>query len=88
MGAWQHFFQLYDWVGRPDAGDYVFALRVHHELTPEFVFAGGRVACERHTGTRVCAGVTEYHRLHVYSRAPLGGDVVLATVDNRAIVHP
>ena len=34
------------------------------------------------------ADVAEDHRLHVDGGAPLGRDVVLAAVDDRAVVHP
>ena len=36
----------------------------------------------------VGAGVAIYHRLHIDGGAPLGGNIVFAAIDNRAVVHP
>ena len=80
--------QLGDRLRRAHAGDDVFALRVDQELAVELLHAVGRVAGERHAGAGVVAGVAVDHRLHVDGGAPLGRDVVLAAVDDRAVVHP
>ena len=80
--------QQRDRVGRADAGDDVLALGVHQELAVEHFFARGGVTGEGHAGARVFARVAEHHGLHVHGRAPLGGDVVLAAVDDRPVVHP
>ena len=74
--------------GSADAGDDVFALRVDEELAVENFFAGGGIARERDARAGLVAGVAVDHRLDVDGSAPLRGDVVLATVDDGAVVHP
>ena len=71
-----------------DPCNHVFALGVHEELAVELVLAVGGIAGEGHAGTGGRPRVSVDHRLHVDGRAPGGGDVVLAAVDNRAVVHP
>ena len=80
--------QLADGLRGADAGDDVFALGVDEELTIEFVDAVGGVAGEGDAGTGGIAGVAEDHGLHVDGGAPLGRDVILAAVNDRAVVHP
>jgi hypothetical protein len=58
------------------------------EFAVELVGAVGGIARERHAGAGRVARVAEHHRLHVDRGAPLGGDVVLAAIDDRAVVHP
>ena len=84
----QLLLQLGDRLRRPDAGDDVLALRVDQELAVELLDAVRRIARERDARSRLIAGVAVHHRLHVDGRAPLRRDVVLAAVDDRAIVHP
>ena len=86
--AGQNFLKVGNGIRCADAGHHVFALGVHHELAPENVFAGGGVAGEGDAGAGVVAGVAEHHRLHVDRRAPLDRDVVLAAVNDGAVVHP
>ena len=88
VGAGQDLLELDHGVGCADAGDDVLALGVHHELAPEYILAGGWVAGEGDAGAGACTGVAEHHRLHVHRRAPVCRDVVLAAVDDRAVVHP
>ena len=59
------FLELADRLGRPDAGDDVFALGVDQVVAVELVLAGVRVAGERDAGARVVARVAEDHRLDV-----------------------
>ena len=80
--------QLGHRLGRAHAGDHVLALRVDQELAVELLGAVGRIARERDAGPGVVAGVPVDHRLHVDRGAPLGRDVVLAPVDDGAVVHP
>ena len=63
-----------------DTCDDVLALCVSQELTEEALLAGRRVSRERNAGAAVIAHVTECHRLHVDSRAPGVGDIVVAAV--------
>jgi hypothetical protein len=74
--------------GRADAGDDVLALGVHQELAVEQFSPVAGVAGEGDAGAGVVAHVAEDHRLDVDRGAPLGRDVVLAAVDDRALVHP
>ena len=90
VGAGKHRFVLHlgHGLGRPHAGDDVFALGVDQILAVEGVFAGGRVTGEGHASRAVVAHVAEHHALHVDGGAPLVGDLVLAAVENRPLVHP
>src|SRR6185503_13165623 len=65
-----------------------FALRVDQQLAVDLLHAVGRVARERHARPRLVAGVAVDHRLHVDRGPPLGGNVVLAAIDDGAVVHP
>ena len=82
------FLELQHWLRGAHAGDDVFTLSVDEELTVEFIHAVSRVAGEGNAGTGVVAGVAVDHGLDVDGGAPLGGDVVFAAVNDRAIVHP
>ena len=88
VGGRHLLLQLGDRLGRAHAGDDVLALRVDQELAVELLDAVGRVARERDAGAGVVARVAVDHRLHVDGGAPLGRDVVLAAVDDGAVVHP
>ena len=65
-----HLAQRGNRLRRADAGDHVLALRVHQKLAVETVFAGGRVARERHARAARFAHVAEHHRLHVDRGSP------------------
>ncbi len=80
--------QLGHRLRRAHTGDDVLALRVDEELAVELLGAVGRVARERNTRARPLTGVAVDHRLHVDGSAPLGRDVVLAAIHDRAVVHP
>ena len=84
----QVILQLRDRLRRPHAGDDVFALRVDEKLAVELFHAVRRIARERHARPRLIARVAVHHRLHVDGRAPLRRNVVLAAIDDCAIVHP
>ena len=71
-----------------DAGDHILALGVDEELTVEFVGAVGGVAGEGDARAGLVAGVAVDHGLNIDGGAPLGGDVVLAAINDRAVVHP
>ena len=71
-----------------DAGDDVFALRVHEELAHELLLAGRGVAGEGDAGAGVVVQVAEDHRHDVDGGAPAVGDVVVTAIDVRARVVP
>ena len=73
---------------RADAGDHVFALRVHQVLAEEDVLAGGGIAREADAGAGVLAQVAEDHGLHVDRCAQPVVDVVDAAIGLGAIVLP
>ena len=70
--------------GVPDAGHDVLALGVLQVVAVDALGAGARVAGERHAGARVQAQVAEDHRDHVHGRAQVGGDALLAAVEDGA----
>ena len=70
--------------GVPDAGDHVLALGVLQVVTVDAHGAGARVPGERDAGARVHAQVAEHHRDHVHGRAQVGGDALLAAVEDGA----
>ena len=76
------------WIGRADAGDHVFALRVHEELAVELFHAGGGVAGESDAGAAGVAEIAEHHGLHVDGGAEHVIDVVDAAIGLGAVVHP
>jgi len=80
--------ELGNGLGGAHAGDDVFALGVDEELAVKFVFAVGGVAGKGDAGAGGFTGVAEDHCLDVNGGAPLGGDVVFAAVNDRAVVHP
>ncbi len=80
--------EFLDRFRRAHAGDHVLALRVHQEFAVKHLFAARRIARERHAGAGLLAGVAEDHRLHIDGGAPLGGDVVFATINDGAVIHP
>ena len=88
VGGGQVVLELGHGLGRAHAGDDVLALGVDQELAVELLVAVGGVAGEGHAGAGLVAGVAVDHGLHVDGGAPFGGDVVLAAVDDGAVVHP
>ncbi len=80
--------QLRHRLRRAHARDNVLPLRVDQELAVELLEAVRRVARESHARSGPIPRVAIDHRLHVDRRAPFRRDVVLAAVNDRAIVHP
>ena len=66
----------------------VLTLCVGQELTEEALLARRRISRERNASAAVIAHVTECHGLHVDSRAPGVGDIVVAAVHVCARVVP
>ena len=73
---------------RADAGDHVFALRVHQELAVELLRAGGGIAGKAHAGAAGLAQIAEDHGLHVDRGAQHVVNVVDAAIVLGAIVQP
>ena len=71
-----------------DAGDDVFALRVHQVLAEEYLLAGGGIAREADAGAGVFAEVAEDHGLDVDGGAQPVVDVVDAAIGLGAVVVP
>ena len=88
VGGGHHVMEGQDRLWRSHAGDHVLALGIHQEFTVEHLLARRRVARECDAGTRLVAGVAVDHRLHIDRGAPFLGNVVLAAIDDRAVVHP
>ena len=80
--------ELADGKRRADAGDDIFALRVHQVLAEEDVLAGGGIAREADAGAGVFAEVAEDHGLHVDRCAQPVVDVVDAAIGLGAVVLP
>ena len=80
--------KLADGERRADAGDHVFALRVHQVLAEEHVLAGGGIAREAYAGAGVLAQVAEDHGLHVDGCAEPVVDAVDAAIGLGALVLP
>src|SRR5439155_11347904 len=74
--------------GRPHARYHIFALPVDQELAVENLSARRRIARERDARSGIVTRVAIDHRLDINRRAPLGGNVVFAAIDNGAVVHP
>ena len=58
-------FQTRDGFRRANTGDDIFTLRIDQEFAVEFIRAIGGIACERHAGPGIVAGVSVNHRLHI-----------------------
>ena len=82
------FLQFEDRNRSADAGDHVFALRVHQELAVEFFRAGGGIAGKADAGAAGVAEIAEDHGLHVDRGAEHVVDIVDAAVVLGAIVLP
>ena len=80
--------KIRDLLGRADAGDDVFALRVAQILAEQHRFAGVRIAREGHARARVVAEVAEDHLHHGHGRAPIVGNSIESTVVDRAFAVP
>ena len=68
--------QLLDGAGRPNAGDHVLPLGVHHVFAVKFFLTRGGVARERHARCRGLPHVAEHHGLHRDGGSPIAGDAV------------
>ncbi len=77
-----------DGLGCPDTGNHVLTLRIDQVLAVNALCAGGRVSGKGNACAGGISHITEYHRLHVYCRAPVAGDIVHTSVDNRSLVVP
>ena len=86
--TWHVVLEIGDRFGSAHTGDDVFTLRVDQEFAIKDFFARSRVTRKCNARSRLVARVTVNHRLHIDGGAPLGGNVVLAAIDNRAVVHP
>ena len=87
--TFRHLFRhLRDGFRRAHAGNHVFALGVDQVLAVHLVLAVGRIAREGDSGGAVVTGVAEHHRLHVYRRAPFGGNAILLAIEYGALVVP
>ena len=75
-------------TGRADAGYHVFTLGVDQPFAVEIVLAGGRIAAERHAGSRRIAHVTEDHTLHVDGRSPAVRDTLDPAIGDRPFAVP
>ena len=71
-----------------DAGDDVFALRVHEKLTHKFSLARRGIARKGDARAGLVVKVSERHHLDVDGGAPAVGNVVVAAVDIGAGVVP
>ena len=74
--------------GVPDAGHDVLALGVLQVVAVDALGAGARVPGERDAGAGVHAQVAEDHRHHVDGGAQVGGDALLAAVEDGAVRVP
>ena len=71
-----------------NAGDHVFALRVHQELAVEFLGAGRGIASKAYAGAAGIAEIAEDHGLHVDRGAQHVVNVVDAAIVLGAVVLP
>ena len=84
-----HDFLEFEDVDRSaNAGDHVFALRVHQELAVKLFRAGGGIAREADAGAAGVAQIAEHHGLHVDRGAEHVVNVVDAAIVLGAIVLP
>src|SRR5262245_33587624 len=80
--------ELADWLGSPDPGDDVFALRIDQVIAKKRVLSRIRVASECDSGPGPISGVAEHHRLHAHSRAGEPGDPLNPAILDCFVTHP
>src|SRR5262249_31773600 len=85
VGFRQMMFHSFYRFRRSHTGDHVFTLGVDEELAVKYLFAGGGIARERNARSGFLASVAENHGLHVDGGAPLRGNVVFASINDRTI---
>src|SRR3989442_13335664 len=73
---------------RADAGDHIFALRIHQEFAINLLRADCRITREANAGTAGLAKIPEYHCLHIDGGSQQVIDVVNAAVKLRALGGP
>ena len=73
---------------RANAGNHIFALRVHQKFAVELFHSGGGIARETHARAAGVAEIAEDHGLHVDRGAEIVGDIVDAAIVLGAIVLP
>src|ERR1041385_9393690 len=88
IGLWDVVLEIGDGFRGADASDNIFTLRINQEFAVEDLFTGGWIARKCYARAGLIAGVAVNHCLDVDGSAPFGGDVVLAAVHDRTIVHP
>ena len=81
-------FELGDGHGGTDTGDHVFTLRVHQEVTEEFVLASGWVTGKGYTCTGAITHVTEYHGLNVDGSTEIMGNAGGIAIIKGALAIP
>ena len=80
--------QLADGLGRADAGDDVFPLRVEQVLPVHLFLARRRIAGKRHPGAGGWPQVAKHHGLHVHRRAQIMRNLVKVPVGDGPGVVP
>ena len=71
-----------------NAGDHIFALRIHQILAIKLFRAGGRIAGKAHARAAGFTQVAKHHALHAGGRTHVIGNLVHAPVVPRAFVVP
>ena len=80
--------QLCDRLRSTNAGNNVFALRVHQELAEQLLIAGCRVTGKCNAGTGCIAHVAECHHLYVNGSTPGVRNIIITAVYVRTRVVP
>ena len=80
-----HHFNL---LGRADAGDYIFPLRVHQVLTPHFPLTCAGVARKGHTRARSVAHIAKDHGDDADGRAQIVSNFLVVAVVHGALAVP
>ena len=88
VGGLVDLLQVLQRDGVPDAGHHVLALGVLQVVAVDALGAGARVTGEGHAGARVHAQVAEHHGHHVDGGAQVGGDALLAAVQDGPVGVP
>ena len=82
------FLQLRNMHWCANAGNYIFALRIHQKFPVKFFHSRRRIACEPHACAAGLAQIAEHHRLHIHRSAQHIVDVVDSPLVLGAIVLP
>ena len=84
----QIFLQFGNRLRRTDSCHNVFTLRIDQIFPINPLRARGRISRESNARSGSISHISEYHRLHVYRRSPVAGNIIHPAVYDRPVIIP